>query len=508
MGKAQKQFKISPLTGGVNSTAETGSLISVANKDGLGIEFVEQTNWIPLRRGGLSKTKGFTQVVDLTGSITGLHEFVRSNGVTQRLATRGTNLYTWTDTTSSSVATGLSSNALVDFTTALDLCVLCDGVSAPFKWDSATLSALGGSPPTGARQSLFYQNRLWVFSATNEPSLLYYSDPNNAEAGYGSNFINCSKNDGEKITAIASYFIPATVEPVLIVAKERSVGIVTGNGSVSSPYTFSKINTEAGVPGFRQIVQYGQDIAYLTSKGVSTYKTDAVDPNLVYKYLSEKIRNEFTSVNAAMLPKAIAFYDGKNSRMGFAVPETGETVNNAIWFLDTQLGCWYKEEYNLGQDVNAVLVLGNGTVYHGSSTGKIYKWDESNSFNGQSIASSLRTDFIDFGDSLREKRILELRIKARGQSDYGVTVAVNINDGNVIGRAFTMQLQGARYRWGSSVWSNNPNISQWNAARVQNKPFYPEGWFRSIQFVFTHDWAGQPVDIYDIEALVEYGDWR
>lgn len=529
-----RRYVIGPLTGGLNTESEDGGLISFAsNNMPTGIEFREQENWSILRRGGLSIAQGFERIATLPGRITGLHEFVRSNGVKTNLATQGNTLYSFTDTGYTAVATGIESNFYTQMTTAKDVTVICDGANKPWVWDGTSLTALGGNPPTGARASFFYQNRLWVFSTTNNTSLVYYSDPDDITTGYSSQFVNCNNNDGEKITALSAYFIPGSLEPILIVGKERSVGIITGTGAADDPYTYVKVNRETGIPGFRQIVQPDQDIAYLTRRGVSSYKTNTYSGDFTFYYLSDKLRSEFVALDQSEIINALAWNDWKNRRICFACPEAGETSNNVIFCYDIELKSWYKERYD--EDVTAVMVTSEGVVYHGTTSGHINKHTGVSSFAGAPIPAILRTDHIDFGDSTRKKRIVELRIRTRGNGAYPYKVKLTYDYGNTVGPQYEILMQTAPYVWGSGVWSADPGVYQWGGARIENRKLFPSGWFETVQIEITRtdtstllfddpegffdaypglfdsvsgNGVNQPIDLYEIEAVVQFGGLR
>jgi hypothetical protein len=62
-------------------------------------------------------------------------------------------------------------------TTAANILVLCNGVNAPQKFVSSTVSALGGSPPSTGKFPTTFNGRLWMASGDT----LYYSAADNAE---------------------------------------------------------------------------------------------------------------------------------------------------------------------------------------------------------------------------------------------------------------------------------------------------------------------------------------
>lgn len=504
-------FRLNNLTGGMNTISELNAYSGLDPNANLGAAFtqiqcemINQENWFPSSRGGLSKEYGFTLHHNAgAGLITGLWRFIQSDGDSYFLYTQGNTLYSLSGGVATSQYTSLANNAYVDFTNATDLCVLCDGTNAPVKFDGASVSSLGGSPPSGAKQSVFYKNRLWVFSATSNQSLLYYSDANNIEAGYASNFVQCDVNDGQKITGIAEFYIPGQLEPVILVTKERSVGIVTGDGTGSNPFTFQKVLFNNGNPAFRAIIQYRQDIAFLTNSGISSYLTAMKDINLAYSSLTEKIRNQFSSLNTTNIVNSLAWIEEENNRIGFAIPQGNSTYPNQIWYYDYELRSWYKKK---GFNITAVLVDTDGTVYHGDDTGKIYVHNTSEyAYADSAIVATCQTPYFDFFDPKYYKRIKEATVTARGNGAYSFSIGSRINYGKgKAGSTSTISLTSGSYTWGGGVWTSDAGVYQWGGAPLLTKKFYPKEIFRNISLLFTNSGADQPVDIVDVTLEVEY----
>ncbi len=504
---ATQVFRLNNLTGGINSSAEENALVSFASGTGLQAEARDIENFMPLNRGGQSKAYGYTLFKAVGSSpITGLYRYIKSDGTNLFLVSSGTQLYKLLNGVLTNLGATLSLNAYIHFETALDDCIICDGVQHPLVFDGNTISTLGGSPPTGARQSLFYQNRLWIFGGTADPSLLYYSNPNDINNGYTTQFVQCDVNDGQKITAIGKFYLPGDLEPIIIVGKERSVGIITGDGTTSSPYTFAKINFDFGIPGFRQIVQFGQNIGYLTPDGVASYGAWDGQAKMLYQYLSEKVRNKFQALEQSTLKNALCWLDWKNTRISFAVAELNSAYPNVVWHYDVRLGCWYKERFG---NISATLIDTDGTWYHGDDVGNLYVHSDTyTDFNGSAINAYYTTPYLDFGNPNVKKRILDARITARSQGNYSLGISSKLDYGTRIGKSNTITLTAGSYMWNDGTWTSNINTYQWGAAPIKIKRFIPSGYFNNIQFNFSQSGANQPIDIFEIEFTVEFEDFR
>lgn len=507
----QKLFKASPIFGGVNTSSQEGSLTFFLGPQGepLPCEYRDMENFIPLRRGGLRTTDGFSLYRDIgSGRVTGIYKFVKSDGTTKYLASQAADLYTFTSGSHTSIYSSLSSNAYTHFETAMDKCVICDGTNAPIKYDGSTVASLGGSPPSGARASLFYQNRLWIFSASSNPSYLYYSDASNIESGYGSNFVQCDVNDGQKITAISKFFIPGSLEPAILVTKENSVGLIQGDGSTGNPYTFVKVNQDIGNPAFRGIVQFGSDIAYFTTKGVSTLKTDVQNINLQYNSLTRKVQDQFLNLNQTKLSATIAWHDWKRYRICFAVAEASKDYPNVIWCYDTEFQGWYKERFASGQYITAAFVDSDGTVFHGDELGNIFATDNTSTFNNETISAFFTTDFLNFGTEQVNKRILQTQFRGKTNGAHSFEISHKLNNGRRLGSTHSINLTASAYTWGGGVWTSNTGTYQWGGSSWSKKRYIPSGWFENIQMTLTHSVNNKEFQINQLEFFTEFGEFR
>lgn len=497
--KGLKPYRLNNLTGGVNSISEANALASF-DYNGVGIqaEAADIENFVPLNRGGQSKTTGFDLFHDTetTSAITGIYRYIKTNGAEVFLFSQGTKVYSLAAGVATDIGATISDGAYVHFETGGDKCIICDGVSVPVHWDGTTVTAVGDTPPTGAPMSLWYQNRLFLPFG----SYVYYSAVLDLTTGYSAQFIPCDLNDGQRIVGISKYFIPGQLEPVILVTKTGSSGAIIGDGSVANPYTYVRINQDTGGASFRSIVQFGADIAYLTPRGVTTYKTDNAIVNLIYGYLSEKVRNKFQSLNASALNTSIAWYDWKRTRISFAVPEAGKTTPNVIWHYDTRMSCWYKERWHIGQDCTASFIDTDGNWYHGDSSGKIYLHGTGYNFAGYPINAFYKTGYMDFGSPAIYKHMRQARIMLRANGMYSVGISASLDYGGRPGTSHTLQTSAGASTWGSMVWG----AFTWGAAPIRFPKFFPGGDWLNIQFTISQSGLDESLDIFELEFFTEH----
>ena len=507
-----KTFRLNNLTGGINSISEATDLITFS-QTGQGAEASDIENFAPGERGAQTTCNGFTAYyTHPSGPITGMYRFIQSNGNSYFIFSQGTSVYKLVSGTATSIGMTVTSGAYLHFETAMDKLIVCDGVLAPQTWDGTNVATIGNGAPVGARQSLFYQNRLWIFGLNGggaNSSYLYYSNPNDPTTGYSTQFVQCNTNNGQHITSMQPFYVAGDNNPVILVAKSRSVGIMNGDGS-DTPYEYSQINTDFGVPGFRLSIAFEQQAAYMTPNGVASYNAGQPynENKLLYQYLSEKVRNLFQSFNPQYLPNGLCWHDWKNTRVSFAVPELSQSVNNVIWHYDYRLSCWYKERWGGSFNITANLIDADGTWYHGDSMGVIYIHGPTyTSFNGSPIIAYYKSAFFDFGDPAIEKEILETQLTISTQGTYGVGISSVMDYGSRIGKTNNVNLIGGAYFWNGGQW-NSSGTYKWGAAPIVTRRFIPVGYFRSIQFNIQNSGLNQPLTLFELDFTVQFGDFR
>ena len=496
-------YQVNHLTGGINSVAEENTLRFIGSPVA---EARDIENFVPLSRGGQQKTKGFELFRNLgTADITGLYRFTKSNGTSILIGGCQGKIYNFTASSQTDLSITVNSNAPLHFETALDKCLICDGISTVQLYDGLITTALSSGTPNillGSKQTLFYQNRIWVYGNAANPSLLYYSNPNDVANGYNTQFVNCDTNDGQKITAVVRFFIPGMLEPVILVGKERSMGIITGDGSSGNPYTFAKINQDYGVAHHRQVVSYAQSVAFYTSQGVYLCQSDLQNLNLHFQKLSEPVQNLMNQLPSGKQVNFVAFHDWKRDRLSFAVTETGQNNNNLIYHFDTRLNCWYKERWATNQTSTCCFVDADGTWYHGDAQGNVYIHNPIDHFAGQPITAIYQTPFLDFGRPQQLKQLMEVQLTLRGNGNYSLLATTTFDFGSRSGKSILLNLSAGQYKWNSGLWTSNPAVYKWGSNAIRLKRFYPSSLFRQVQFTFTQTGANQPIDIFGLNFTV------
>lgn len=502
------QFVLDNMLGGMNTMAEPGGLATFG--EGVLFEAADIENWMPVIRGG-QRTEYAYDTVLTTGTSTfiqGVYRYYKNDGTDTLLGVWDGNLYTistgWVATL---VAGGFDTSSYVHFETAYGKVVICDGVNNAKVYDGSTLTTLT-TDVAAPKVSQFYLDRLFLIDPENQPGYVYHSDVGDITTGYSSNFIKCDNQDAGRVTALSKVFYAGDSTTYLVVGKDISIGIITGDGTAADPFVYSQVNRDAGVFGFRTMVQSIQDVAYLTRKGVSSIKTDLRDVGVEYSYLSKKVQDDFQNIDPTNGENSHAYYDWYNSRIRFFIPTAGYTYPNVCWNWDVQTGGWYKTRYD--KQITASFIEKNSQVILGTAVGTLVvpRRTPGGSFGGNAINSVYRTGFIDFGDSTRRKRIKNAWIYARGRGDYSFNIASVIDYGMAKGDTGTVDLTGASYVWGGGEWTDDPDVYQWGGPPISITRYIPRGYFYNVQLAITKTGIDQPLDLFKIVFDVEYLETR
>lgn len=238
-------------------------------------------------------------------------------------------------------------------------------------------------------------SRLFVAGDTDNPSRLYYSaggsQIDDFSSGNGGGYIDVSKNDGDKLTAI--YFYQNTI----ICFKSRSI------------WKFSF--TSAGLPSLELVTNELGCISYRTVKIVNnalwflSMKDGRASVNSlgnVQNYFNALRTTEqslkisggslLDSANVAQLQNACAFFF--RNVYGVCVAQGGSSTNNRVYPYDARFNAWlgYWDNINANcffsyQDAN-----GNEDLYYGSeTTGYVVKMFTGTDDNGEAIEWKIQT---------------------------------------------------------------------------------------------------------------------
>jgi hypothetical protein len=238
-------------------------------------------------------------------------------------------------TTNAALITGtvyaypISPDAVVLYTTSL--AALAGGaagqVPLTVSGESGTLTKAGstGLPMPSGREGLYFQNRLLV---VNGSDTLMISDPlNPLSFSPFVNAVTANLGSSDPITALW----PFGSDSVLIMRGTR-VDILNNLSGGASAWTLSNVTTEYGCIAPLSVAQTGQDVWFLTRKGVASI-TQTVNGEVqgVADPVSKPMKKYIDEINWLYASTAVGAY--WNNRYFVALPlkgQTGAVQNNGI----------------------------------------------------------------------------------------------------------------------------------------------------------------------------------
>jgi hypothetical protein len=515
MPKKFKQFYTNQLGGGINTMSAPDAIPFFSGREPVQAQWAELENWVPNSYGSLTKATGFTldHTSGTASPISGMCRYTKNNGNTFFVYTQGANLWQRTGAaTRTNISSSLAVTTTPCLTVAQDLLIVCDGTNAPLTWNGTVTGVLDdrlpavGSPNVcvGATGFVYSQRRGWLFGMPADPSFLLYSTENDITDGYATQIVACNVGDGGKITCVQELFRPDSFETALVVFKSNgTVGLVTGDGSPSNPFTYSVISRDGACLGLNGAVQMGQNMAYLTTNGVSTLETDLQNVNLNRGELSALVKNRFSELDKVNLKNAIVQQDPAKNRICFLVPENGQTYPTVIWHYHTGLKAWYKERWPDGYRATSSFIDADDMWYHADESGKIYRHDTVFSFDGKSINAVARTPYINFGKPVDYKLFNQCSLMVAGFGESQISASFRYDNGARSSQSLDVAITQSRYLWGAGQWKSDGSY-MWQATQQQRPRFYPPGHFRNCQITCTHNSTAGPIQLFELVLGVEF----
>jgi hypothetical protein len=406
--------------------------------------------------------------------------------------------------------------APVIFTTFLGQLILFNGIQVPVVWDGVTPVALlagwpavivgvtVGNPGFGA----VYANRLAVAGDANNPSTVYISELENPEnftpsvgpASAGA--ILVGPGDGEKITALHTLYLPLTNEEVLVVFKERSTYIITGNDA--DTFALQKVSGEFGAVGPRSVVQVGSELIFLSQEGITSLSTATADGNLTTRMVSRSIQPQINTLNRNTLATSWALHLRDRNEVWWAVPDGGSTQNQRVLIMNYNNGLTWSRRSGLTVACGCVL---QGQLLTGNYNGVLHRQCSGSSYNGGPISWTYRTPFYELGSPRQRKRIRDIELYLRQQSALSLTVKTAWDARRSAASQETTTLPSTPDAESALFGSALFNADKYGLAGLSRVRLIPNGSGRSLQLELSGSAVNQPIELqgWTITALAMQG---
>ncbi|HDD44540.1 MAG TPA: hypothetical protein ENG63_06755, partial [Candidatus Desulfofervidus auxilii] len=260
-----------------------------------------------------------------------------------------------------------------------------------------------------------FKDILWGAGDYNNPSYLYWTnslDQNDWSLEY---YTPIGANEKTIITGLKP------LGDYLIIFKEDSIwyAIPTITDDLIS-VTTHLITREFGcVSGFTAdyaTIQGRQGLIFADKdKGICFLTSNVVIQ------LSEKIKNDWSSLDKTLLMNAYGKYFEETGEYWLAVTESGST-NNQVWIYNVKTNTLYKP-YDL-----AICSFGKVTkdgieyLYAGDFDGYVYKLNNTDADNGNAITKYFTTAWLDLGYPTEHKVFDEVIIEYIGKGNWDIDI--------------------------------------------------------------------------------------
>jgi hypothetical protein len=452
-------------------------------------------------------------------SVRALYNYTTLAGLSYMMAVAGNTLYTFEPNlgTTTTLTSTLTANQRMNFVTFKGLLIGCNGVDSPIKWDGTNpVSNLGGWPPTIAgitpgkpSISEIFANRLVFSGDSNNPSLIYISELENAEnftPGVGAisaGAIQVSPGDGEKITALKTLFLPLNNEEVLVIFKENSTYILSGDDA--DTFTLQKISDEFGAVSHQSVILVGNELMFLSKEGVTSLSTATNQGNITTGFLSDRIRPQIDTLNRSVLLASFAVHLRNRQEVWWFVADGSATQNQTVLVYNYGINRAWSRRTGISAASGVAM---NGNLYTGNYSGVVQQQLKGNNYNGQAIAWTYRTGFQNFTEPRLRKRIKDIELFLKQISN--VTVTVNMywdfkrGSSNRQSRTLNVVPDASSSVYNVAVYGQDV----YNLAGSSIFKFMPAGSGRYFQLELTGQDVNKPVEIEGWTITTLYGGYR
>lgn len=409
------------------------------------------------------------------------------------------------------VGGGLSSTSPATFASFLGWLFIAGDSHSPKRWNTVdSLEALPNWPPTISGVTVgnpslvtTYANRLILSGDSNNPSTVYISaleDPTNFTPGANADdagAIKVSPGDGDKITALRRLFLPLTNEEVLLIFKQRSVYVLTGQDSLS--FELQQLSGVVGAVSQQAVLQIGQDIFFFSEQGVNSLNTTTFQGNLKLGSLSQVIDKQLQLLNPNTKAQIHAAYLEHRQEIWWFVAEGSSAQNNRVYVLNLSQS---KPVWSIRNGINARCSLVLGTrLYTGNYEGDLFQQLSSNLYDGDPFTWTYRTPFYDLDRPANRKRLTGVDIHLSYLGNEGLTLKTlwdfQTAPTQVLSASLGSTSTGETVRYGSAVYGNAVygGSSVFVPSNRGVLHLHPIGSGKSVQLELTGDMPAQAVTL-------------
>ena len=341
----------------------------------------------------------------------------------------------------------------------------------------------------------FYDGRLFVGGGNG----LYYAELgfcNKWDIKYGAGVIQSIYNDTSDIRALGLY------GPYMLIHKEYYTYILSGSGGPNnwSISGYSSISCDS-----QQSFCQTQSMYFVYSKeNMGIYplvQRSVFSDKFLGKEVSEKIKTLFNSVDANNLDKIFMVRHPSKRYLMAYMPNTFYAGSSLCPIYNFQTKSWLLRK--LKQQVTIAFEFDN-QVYIGTNDGKVLLEFSGNTFDGETIESSWKSPWFDFGDGSIYKSIEEFYIQI--PEDFTGRFYINVyRDGE--GTKKQRLLSSDVYDVNALIWAGSvddvTNQTSWDNNNWVRQNFmtyrFPleKSFFQNYQVEFATEEEGQSFTVME-----------
>jgi hypothetical protein len=307
------------------------------------------------------------------------------------------------------IASGLSTTAPFSFATFGGKVYMSNGVNNYCAWDGTTFTTFPSAPK--GKYLCVWVDTMWVAGVTNLDDRVYSSDAGLPEIFTVSSYIDINKGDGDMMRALT------TDGQFLIVGKRDSTY------TIYDPVTFANrvVDFEKGFESHFAVAHYESNLYFLTRRGIGRYIGDAPS-EVISERLDPLFTPELVALNQLQYATSYVYQD----RIGFAIPELGQTKNTIVIEYYPRIAVSQFGSQGVAPFVFHRMPVQNFTRWRWGSEDQLFGGhNNANKFlcvfapvgtdDGVAFTGLMHTPFFDLGDAITTKYLRECRFLCFGR---------------------------------------------------------------------------------------------
>lgn len=500
-----------PCSGGLRSNLDP--LTQGAQVPGSAIRMI---NYEPALKGGYRRIDGFTNDY---GTVPGednapvlgvwVEADINSGIFACRKPAIGNNYFHYWDgaawqtpsTAGSPTMTGVTRVRFNAFNWGTAKLIMTDGINPAATWDGTTyVQITHAQAPSAPKVSENFANHMFLAADPAEPNNLYFSAPideTNFDPAAGAGVINL----GFKVVQLKSFR-----NQLYIFGANQIKRLV---GTSSADFRLENITTSLGCLAADSVIEFNADLLFLSPDGIRPISATDRIGDIELATVSKPIQTLFDtySTNEDMTDVTILPVRRKSQfRMFFPDKESLGVIGALRLSGLGREGSSFEFSQLVGVDVycGASGYIGDEEfVVHGDSTGKMFRQESGNSFDGAAIFSLYQTPYVFMEDPLIRKVFYGVSTYLLSEGTVSINAGIEFDYGDTeveLAANYSFDSVGAASYFGDATYDTT-DIYDGNPSPVKRLNITGSGDSMSVRYVTTEI---QPS--HTIQALaIEYG---